>query len=93
MSQDIKKAVDGALDRAGLRDERVVIGTYDAGRSGRIGVYFHCKFTERLANALILLALEDSTVYEGLRDLRRQFDLLLSAIDGTRPVRKEEPIH
>ena len=94
MSEEKKKAIDAALDQAGLQNGRVVIGTYKTSHEkGRVGVYFHYRFTERLANALIQLALQDKAVYEGLKDLRQNFDLIIAAAEGMQPIRDEELIH
>jgi hypothetical protein len=69
-----------ALQTAGLKEGKIVIGTYDTGHEGRVGVYFYYKYTEGLAQALIQLALQDRTVYEGLKELRQNFDLIMGQL-------------
>ncbi|MFC1822929.1 hypothetical protein ACFL9T_09505 [Thermodesulfobacteriota bacterium] len=93
MNEAKKKAIDKALEKAGLNKGRVVIGLYEAGHEQRVGVYFHYKLTDDLANALIQLALQDPTVYEGLKDLRQRFDLIVTAIEGAKPAKDDKSIH
>ncbi|MGD2126337.1 MAG: hypothetical protein PVG99_09670 [Desulfobacteraceae bacterium] len=96
MGEHKKKEIDGALESAGLKKGRIVIGLYDTGYKTRVGVYFHYNFTEKLANALIQLALQDKTVYQGLKDLRQNFDLILGTVEGVKPIQAKKdgkPIH
>ena len=82
-----------ALQTAGLKEGKIVIGTYDTGHEGRVGVYFHYKYPEQLAQALSQLALQDRTVYEGLKELRQDFGLIMGAVEGAEPLKSKEPIH
>jgi hypothetical protein len=93
VTEDHRKRIDEALMESGLEDEKIVIGTYDTGREGRVGVYFHYRFSQRLADALIQLALQDETVYSGLKELRHSFDLIVDAVEGARKVDTEGPVH
>jgi hypothetical protein len=93
MSEDKRKAIDAALEDAGLDRGRVAIGTYDTAREGRVGVYFHYRLTDELANALIKLAMQDETVHEGLMDLRRSFDLILEAVSQAKPLEEDNSLH
>ena len=96
MADEKKRQIDQALDGAGLQKGRIVIGTYETGYRTRVGVYFHYNFTEKLANALIQLSLQDKTVHEGIRELRHNFDLILSAVEGVKPLQVKKgrkPVH
>jgi hypothetical protein len=96
MADEKKRQIDQALDSAGLQKGRIVIGTYDTGYRTRIGVYFHYNFSEKLANALIQLALQDKTVHEGIRELRENFDLILTAVGSAKPLKGkkgDKPVH
>jgi hypothetical protein len=92
MSNEKRKTIDQALESGGLDDEKIVVGLYDTDREKRIGVYFHYRFSEKLAGALIQLALEDNAVLEGLKELRQNFDLIIAAVEGTEPV-TDRPLH
>jgi hypothetical protein len=93
MTEEKKKAIEVALRTAGLKEGKIVIGTYETGHKGRVGVYFHYKYTEELAQALIQLALQDRTVYEGLKELRQNFALTIGAVKGAGLPKSKEPIH
>jgi hypothetical protein len=96
MADEKKKQIDEALENAGLQKGRIVIGTYDTGYRTRVGVYFHYNFTEKLAGALIQLALQDKTVHEGIRELHQNFDLILTAVENAKPLKAKKggkPIH
>jgi len=74
MNEGKKKVIDSALQKAGFKTGRIVIGTYDTSHKRRLGVYFHYNFTEELINALVQLASQDKTVYDGLRELRENYE-------------------
>ncbi|MEJ2725501.1 MAG: hypothetical protein P8175_12815 [Deltaproteobacteria bacterium] len=90
MADEKKRQIDHALDNAGLQKGRIVIGTYDTGYRTRVGVYFHFNFTEKLANALIQLALQDKMVHEGIGELRQNFDLILTAVESAKPLKAKK---
>jgi hypothetical protein len=93
MNDEKRNAIDTALDEAGLSQGRVVIGTYDAAHEGRVGVYFHYRLTDELANALIKLAMQDEAVHAGLEDLRRSFALILEAVGAAKPLEEDQSLH
>ena len=96
MADEKKRQIDQSLESAGLQKGRIVIGTYDTGYRTRVGVYFHYNFTEKLANALIQLALQDKTVHQGIRELRQNFDLILTAVESAKPLKVKKggkPVH
>jgi hypothetical protein len=93
MNEAKKKAIEKALEKSGLKEDRVILGLYDAGHEKRVGVYFHYKLTDKLANALIQLALQEPDIYEGLKDLRQRFDLIVTAIEGAKPAEADKSIH
>ena len=93
MNEAKRKAIDKALDKEGLKEDRAIIGLYDAGHEKRVGVYFRYKLTDKLANALIQVALQDPVIYEGLKDLSQRFDLIVTAIEGAKPAEDDKSIH
>lgn len=46
-----------------------------------------------VAQALIQLALQERTVYEGLKELRQNFELIVGRMEGVEPLKSKEPIH
>lgn len=45
------------------------------------------------AQAIIPPALQDRTVYEGLKELRQNFDLIVGTVERVEPLKSKEPIH
>jgi len=93
MGEEKRKRIDAALESAGLKTGRIAIGLYESEQEGHIGVYFHYRFTEELANALINLAMQDESVREGLKDLRQNFDLVIKALEGAETINDKERLH
>jgi hypothetical protein len=93
MNEEIKKTIDSVLEKAGLNAGRLVVGTYETQRKGTVGLYFHYRWTQELANGLVKLAMEDQTVYESIKELRRSFDLILESVEGAKVIEKKGSVH
>ena len=89
MSEDKKSFIERQIQKAGLTMEKVIMGTYETEREGKIGVFFQYRFSDRFAYALIQLAMQDREVYEGLKDLSKNLQLIIASVEGSSQIRDD----